>query len=173
MTDSIFKEKEKNNTNNEKGRIDSFIEQLNEHYKRSLEHNMSFVEHLGLILKDFGVKEGENEKITEFSDITGISVSTINRLIKGKQKRDGVEKDYFPLMRTVITLCKALKYDVLMTETLLESLGFKFDKTRKLHYTYCFILSNCQELDIDDCNILLKMIGAKRNELLGEGIKTI
>ena len=97
-----------------------------------------------------------------------LSTKTMYRMKNGKIKNNkGEEMNYMPNMRSIIAFCIACNLDMLMTITLLESLGLSFKKTDPVHYAYCYLIVNCRGESIDKCNEILKDLKIEEKYFLG------
>jgi predicted transcriptional regulator len=169
---SIFKDttnKEKAKTEMEKAKeeeakkaFEELVNEIKEEYTKTLGYSDKFPKLFDNSLKMKGMSEDD------FKLEAGVSTSTMNRLISGKYKRGGAEKNYYPTMRMIITISVACELDMFQTRKLLRSVGLNFDETRKIHYAYFYIVTHCKGKSIEHCNNVLKAMGAKRDELLGE-----
>jgi len=130
-------------------------------YARSKKHNKPFHEHVTEIMD-------ENEiTVEKLSELSGIDTRTILRLRSGKIKnRNGEYKEYLPHVKTVIAFSIACDLDMLMTITLLESLGLSFKKTSEIHYAYCYLIVNCRGKSIAECNEILQKLNINEEYLL-------
>ena len=120
-------------------------------YECSLKHNKPFSVMVTEIMDEKGIT------IEKLSEKSAISVSTINRLRSGVIKNKyGEEVEYLPFTNTIVAFCIACDVDMLMTITLLESLGLSFKRTSEVQYAYCYLIINCRGKTIDECNKVLE-----------------
>ena len=122
-------------------------------YANSTKYNKSFQTLIREIL------EGETDM--SFSNKTGLSFNMLYRL---KNRVD--EKDP-PQRNTLISVCIGYDLDILMTQSLLYSLGLGFRQNNKRDYAYTFLLTRCRGKSIDECNEILKEFGIEERYYLG------
>jgi len=136
-------------------------ERFKKDYALSLKSNKAFSELVTSIMDERGYTV---EKLCELS---GIDTRTIYRLRSGKIKNSkGEEREYLPHVKTIIAFSIACDLDMLMTITLLESLGLSFKRTSETHYAYCFLIVNCRGKSIDECNDMLRKLKIDEEYLL-------
>ncbi len=99
----------------------------------------------------------ENETYKSFADKTGLSENMLYRLKKQVDEKDP------PQRNTLITVCIAYKLDLMMAQTLLYSLGLGFNRFNKRDYAYTFLLTQCRDRSIDQCNEILGQLGIEQN----------
>jgi transcriptional regulator with XRE-family HTH domain len=144
------------NATNAQSPVWSEYDKFKEDYNRSVKHNKSFGDMITEIMTD------KNITIEELIEKSTISKSTIERMRSGKIKtRHGVS-EYIPFLNTIVAFCIACDVDMLMTITLLESLGLSFRRTDEVHYAYCYLIVNCRGESIDSCNNVLKGLKIKK-----------
>ena len=123
-------------------------------YELTLKNNKPFHEIVKEIMKD------RNLTIEQLVDKSGLATQTVHRLRSGKTKNNkGVEVEYFPYLNTIISFAIACDLDMLMTITLLDSLGYGFRRTYDVHYAYCYLIVNCRGKSISECNEVLEQLG--------------
>lgn len=119
----------------------------------SRNYNKSFREMLSDILK--------GETYMSFASKTGLSCNMFYRLLHEVDEKDP------PQRSTLISVCVAYDLDLLMTQSLLESLGLGFNRFNTRDYAYSFLLTRCRGKDIDECNEILKELGVDKKYFLG------
>ena len=141
-------------------------EKFKKDYERSLLNNKTFPEIVTSIMTDAGYT------VENLSEVSGIDTRTIYRLRSGKIRNNkGEEKEYLPHLKTIIAFSIACDLDMLMTITLLESLGLSFKRTSEVHYAYCYLIVNCRGTSIQECNEVLKKLKVHSNYLLADNGK--
>ncbi len=103
----------------------------------------------------------ENETYKSFADKTGLSENMLYRLKKQVDEKDP------PQRNTLITVCIAYKLDLMMAQALLYSLGLGFNRFNKRDYAYTFLLTQCRDRSIDQCNEILGQLGIEQKYWLG------
>lgn len=127
--------------------------QFERDYQNSTKYNKSFGE---LIAEIF-----ENDTYMDFVSKTGLSPNMFYRL-----KKQVSEKDQ-PQRNTLISVCIGYDLDIMMTQSLLYSLGLDFNRHSKRDYAYTLLLTRCRGKDIDECNEILKNLGIEKKYWLG------
>ncbi|MCL2190176.1 MAG: helix-turn-helix transcriptional regulator [Defluviitaleaceae bacterium] len=129
-------------------------EKFKKDYDLTLKNNKTCSEIVQEIMKDRGFTI---EKLVEKSKL---STQTVHRLRSGRMKNNkGMETEYLPNHKTIIAFSIACELDMLMTITLLESLGYGFRRTSEVHYAYCYLIVHCRGESIDECNKALEKLG--------------
>ena len=121
-------------------------------FEMSLDINQTFQEKIRAI---FTRNEWDSK---QFCDQTGLEPIMFSRMN---------QPGYTPNMRTLTAVCMALKLDVPTTEDLLKSVGLAFSPVNRVHRAYVYLLENCKDVSIEDCNTILTSFGIGRNDLLG------
>lgn len=70
-------------------------------------------------------------------------------------------------MSIVMSICIGLKLSSVLTDRLLQSAGLAFRLDNPEHLAYIFLLEYCKDLDIDQCNQLLKDLHIRKERWLG------
>jgi hypothetical protein len=76
-----------------------------------------------------------------------------------------------PEMNVLISVCIAFEIDVQNTLTQLNSAGYSFKMTDRVHYAYYFLITNYSGRNISECNEILIKIGIAEKHLLRENSK--
>lgn len=92
------------------------------------------------------------EKSDDFETLTGV------HRVKLKQFRDGKLNN--PEVRTVVAICIGLNLDIEQTTDMLRSAGHILLNTRE-HWAYKFLITCCEELDIEKSNAVLISLGIR------------
>lgn len=92
-------------------------------------------------------------------ELTGLNRSLFHNL----EKPDGVI-----LKRFVVSIGVGFGLDVHSTEYMLESCGMRFNTNNRLDRAYILLLEEHKGKSIEDCNTILKELGVKGKDLLGE-----
>ena len=92
------------------------------------------------------------EKSDDFETLTGV------HSVKLKQFRDGKLNN--PEVRTVVAICIGLNLDIVQTMKMLRSAGHILLNTRE-HWAYKFLITCCEELDIEKSNAVLVSLGIR------------
>lgn len=123
-------------------------------YANSTKYNKSF----RTLIRE--VLEGETDMA--FSYKTGLSPNMLSRL------RNRVDEKDPPQRNTLISVCIGYNLDLLMTQSLLYSLGLGFNRNNKRDYAYSFLLTRCRGKSIEECNEILKGLGVEERYWLGQ-----
>lgn len=92
------------------------------------------------------------KKSDDFETLTGV------HRVKLKQFRDGKLNN--PEVRTVVAICIGLNLDIVQTMKMLRSAGHILLNTRE-HWAYKFLITCCEELDIEKSNAILIALGVR------------
>lgn len=111
----------------------------------------------GQIILGIMAKMGIDAKKAE--ELTGLNRALFNNL----EKPDGVI-----LKRFIISISVGFGLDVHSTEYILESCGLRFNTNNRLDRAYVYLIEEHKGKDIETCNAILKELGVKGKDLLGE-----
>lgn len=111
----------------------------------------------GQIVLGIMAKMGIDAKKAE--ELTGLN----RNLFKNLENPDGAI-----LKRFVISISIGFGLDVHLTEYILESCGMRFNTNNRLDRAYIHLIEEHKGKDIEECNAILRDLGVKGNDLLGE-----
>ena len=111
----------------------------------------------GQIVLRIMAKMGIDAKRAE--ELTGLNRNLFHNL----EKPDGVI-----LKRFVVSIGVGFGLDVHSTEYILESCGMRFNVNDRLDRAYILLLEEHKGKSIEDCNAILKELGIKGKDMLGE-----
>jgi len=111
----------------------------------------------GQIIIGIMAKMGIDAKKAE--ELTGLNRTLFNNL----ENPDGVI-----LKRFVISISIGFGLDVHSTEYILESCGMRFNVNDRLDRAYIHLIEEHKGKDIETCNAILKELGVKGKDMLGE-----
>ncbi len=103
------------------------------------------------------LREEKEIEVDEFMEETGLSDEIFDNYCKGKSD---------PSLRSITAFCHAFEFDRNAFDSLLKAGGFTVNYRKKRDCAYAFIITDCADLSIEDCNKILKKIGLKEHELL-------
>ena len=92
-----------------------------------------------------------------FSEKTGYPLKRFYRLI---------HEESFNI-QTLVSFFIVFEIDLQTAFNLLKSLGITFSPTNKVHYAYCYLISEYSGETLYKCNEILKYLGFKNSEFLG------
>lgn len=99
-----------------------------------------------------------------FSEVTGLSPSTYDRIKRGSD-------DWVPSLTTFMTLCMVYQLNITMVKELRRSYGYDFNPRNRVHQAYVYLLVNCRGKSLMYCNKVLKSLKIESKYYLGD--KTI
>lgn len=134
--------------------------------------------------------EEQKEKFREYYNLTSDSQETYGQVLlrimkKGEispakaERLTGLNRSLFSeeklkqpggsvLKRFVVSIGVGFNLDVHLTEYLLELCGMKFNESNYVDKAYIYVLEECKEKNIKECNTILKELGVTGKDLLGE-----
>lgn len=122
-----------------------------------------FGETVADIMKMQGItkKKGEKEilDIGRACDLTGLNR---NIFYTNMYKPDCVID-----MALVVSISIGFKLGPILTQRLLQAAGLAFRLENPNHIAYIYILENCGDLTIEECNEVLESLGVKKTKRLG------
>ena len=101
----------------------------------------------------------------QLSDIANISIRSIERYLM--VRHDDFD-DFMPSMKNIVAISVVCNLDILMVESLLDSLYVKFNKRKKRDRIYCWIIENHSGKSIPECNKIMRDLGLEYKHLLTE-----
>lgn len=132
--------------------LDSLISQFEENFGIDGKLEKNFSEKFKILLAE---KEIE---IDEFVEETGLSDEVFKNYCKGKGD---------PSLRSITAFCHAFEFDRNAFDSLLKAGGFTINYRKKRDCAYAFIITNCVELSVEECNEFLRSVGIDNdNDLL-------
>lgn len=131
--------------------IEQFVYRFEDNFGIDGKLEKNFSEKFKILLKE---KEIE---VDEFTEETGLSEDIFENYCKGKGD---------PSLRSITAFCHAFEFDRNAFDSLLKAGGFLVNYRKKRDCAYAFLITDCADLSIEDCNKILKKIGLKEHELL-------
>lgn len=122
-------------------------------YENSTKYNRSFRE----IITD--ILAGENEYSFELK--TGLNSAMLYRLRNNVDEKDPIAR------KTLFSVSVGYNLDLILTLSLMDSLGMSINRFNKRDYAYAFLLTKCRGKNVDDCNEILKELGIEEKYFLG------
>ncbi|MDD4564404.1 MAG: hypothetical protein PHE79_02875 [Eubacteriales bacterium] len=126
-------------------------------FERKYELTSDVQKTYGQIILGIMAKMGIDAKKAE--ELTGLNRTLFNNL----EKPDGVI-----LKRFIISISIGFGLDVHSTEYILESCGMRFNVNDRLDRAYIHLIEEHKGKDIETCNAILKELGVKGKDMLGE-----
>lgn len=102
------------------------------------------------------LKEKEIE-VDEFMEETGLSDEIFDNYCKGKTD---------PSLRSITAFCHAFEFDRNAFDSLLKAGGYTINYRKKRDCAYAFLITDCIDLSVEECNKFLKSVGLKDYEVL-------
>lgn len=138
------------------------LEQLSIAFNKSFEKilltNKNFNEEMVAILGELGINK------IMFEQKTGLEYLAYDRIITLPENREESRKYS---LRTVTSICVGLKLDIRTADRLLRSLGESFRPTNRVEQFYDFFVQNNYQLDIAECNEILRLNNIGKEHYLG------
>lgn len=129
------------------------IEEFEEEYNLTSDAQKTY----GQIIKRIMEKKGLNA--AKASELTGLNQALFYNLDK---PGGSIQK------RFVVSIAVAFSLDVHITEYILESCGMRFNVNDRLDKAYIYIIENYKGLSIEEYNGILRDLGVKGKDMLGE-----
>ena len=123
--------------------------QFERDFANSTKYNKSFSEMIGEVL--------DSETYMSFAEKVKLCENQLYRLRKRVDEKDP------PQRNILLSVCVAYNLDLMMTQSLLHSLGLEFNRFNKRDYAYTFLLTRCRGKSIDECNKILKELELEKN----------
>lgn len=131
--------------------IESLVNQFENNFGINGKLEKNFSEKFKLLLNE---KEID---LDEFKEETGLSEDIFRNYYYGKSD---------PSLKSITAFCHAFEFDRNAYDSLLKSGGFTINYRKKRDCAYAFIISDCSEMSIQECNNFLKKVGLDDKDLL-------
>lgn len=130
---------------------DDLVEEFNNEYDLRDGICYSFAEKFKSICESKGITK------QVFAEKVGMDETTFRNYMKGK-------KD--PSLKGLTAFCLAFEIDSLTFQNLLWSGGYSINLKKKRDCAYHFIITNCMNFSVKQCNDFLKQLGISEADLL-------
>lgn len=130
---------------------------LEKEYQEDLEKSNRHIKSFQQLINE--ILDGETDM--SFAHKTNLNPNMLYRL------RHSTNAKNPPRLSTIISVCIGYDLNITLAQDLLRSLGLGFNPHKNRDCAYIFLLTRCRGKDIPNCNLILKELGLKDNELLG------
>lgn len=131
--------------------IENLVSQFEENFGIDGKLEKNFSEKFNILLKE---KEIE---VDEFMEETGLSDEIFDNYCRGKSD---------PSLRSITAFCHAFEFDRNAFDSLLKAGGYTVNYRKKRDCAYAFLITDCADMSIEECNEFLKKVGLQEHELL-------
>lgn len=125
--------------------IDSLVFQFENNFGIDGKLEKNFSEKFKILLE-----EKEIEDVVDFVETTGLSSDIYENYCKGKGD---------PSLRSITAFCHAYELDYLAFDSLLKAGGYTINYRKKRDCAYAFIITDCVEMSVEECNEFLIKVG--------------
>lgn len=96
-------------------------------------------------------------EVDEFMEETGLSDEIFDNYCRGKSD---------PSLRSITAFCHAFEFDRNAFDSLLKAGGYTVNYRKKRDCAYAFLITDCVDMSIEECNDFLRKVGLQEHELL-------
>lgn len=131
--------------------IENLVSQFEENFGIDGKLERNFSEKFKILLHEKDIE------VDEFVEETGLSEDIFDNYCKGKSD---------PSLRSITAFCHAFEFDRNAFDSLLKAGGFTVNYRKKRDCAYAFLITDCADMSIEECNEFLKKVGLQEHELL-------
>ncbi len=131
--------------------IEILVNQFENNFGINGKLEKNFAEKFNILLAEKDIE------VDEFVEETGLSDEIYKNYRRGKGD---------PSLNSITAFCHAFEFDRNAFDSLLRAGGFTINYRKKRDCAYAFIITDCAEMSVEECNEFLKKVGLKDNELL-------
>lgn len=131
--------------------IENLVSQFEENFGIDGKLEKNFSEKFKILLHEKDIE------VDEFVEETGLSEDIFDNYCKGKSD---------PSLRSITAFCHAFEFDRNAFDSLLKAGGFTVNYRKKRDCAYAFLITDCADMSIEECNEFLKKVGLQEHELL-------
>ena len=131
--------------------IENLVSQFEENFGIDGKLEKNFSEKFKILLKEKDIE------VDEFVEETGLSEDIFDNYCKGKSD---------PSLRSITAFCHAFEFDRNAFDSLLKAGGFTVNYRKKRDCAYAFLITDCADMSIEECNNFLRKVGLQEHELL-------
>ncbi len=131
--------------------IENLVSQFEENFGIDGKLEKNFSEKFNILLHEKDIE------VDEFVEETGLSEDIFDNYCKGKSD---------PSLRSITAFCHAFEFDRNAFDSLLKAGGFTVNYRKKRDCAYAFLITDCADMSIEECNDFLRKVGLQEHELL-------